>query len=45
MPEETPPAVAAFLEAQEQFADYPVPASVSYAYPELPFDYVAPWPA
>ena len=41
-PEEVPPAVAAFLEAQEPFAEYGVPANVSYAYPELPFEYVSP---
>ena len=34
--------MAAFLEAQEPFAEYGVPANVSYAYPELPFEYVSP---
>ena len=41
-PEPVPEAVTAFLEQQAAFADYPVPATVSYAYPELPFEYVSP---
>ena len=41
-PTETPAAVAAFLESQAEFADYALPASVTYEMPELPFDYVSP---
>ena len=41
-PEPVPEAVTAFLEAQAEFADYDVPANVSYGYPDLPFDYVSP---
>ena len=40
--EPVPDAVAAFLEQQAAFADYSVPANVSYGYPTLPFDYVSP---
>lgn len=39
---EIPAAVAAFLESQEAFSSYQVPDNVSYAYPELPFDYISP---
>lgn len=41
-PSETPAAVAAFLEAQAEFADYAVPANVSYEMPRLPFEYASP---
>lgn len=41
-PEPVPEAVSAFLAAQAQFADYDIPANVSYGYPDLPFDYVSP---
>ena len=36
------PAVAAFLESQASYAEYAVPANVSYECPELPFEYVSP---
>lgn len=35
-------AVAAFYEAQSAYADYEVPANVSYEVPELPFDFASP---
>ena len=41
-PAPAPEAVNAFLKQQEQFSAYAVPANVSYAYPELPFDYLSP---
>lgn len=41
-PSETPAAVAAFLEAQAEFADYGLPANVSYEMPRLPFEYASP---
>lgn len=48
-PEPTPepepaqhPAVAAFLQAQEPYADYAVPEKVTYERPELPFEYTSP---
>ncbi len=41
-PEPVPEAVAAFLKAQEPYAGLELPSNVSYAYPELPFDYVSP---
>ena len=34
--------MAAFLEAQAEFADYAVPANVSYEMPRLPFEYASP---
>ena len=36
------PAVAAFLESQASYAEYAVPANVSYECPALPFEYVSP---
>ena len=36
------PAVAAFLESQAPYAEYSVPANVSYECPVLPFEYVSP---
>ncbi len=36
------PAVAAFLKSQAEYSDYPVPETVSYERPELPFDYASP---
>lgn len=36
------PAVAAFLESQASYAEYAVPANVSYECPVLPFEYVSP---
>ena len=36
------PAVAAFLESQAAYAEYAVPANVSYECPVLPFEYVSP---
>lgn len=36
------PAVAAFLESQASYAEYAVPANVSYECPALPFEYVNP---
>lgn len=36
------PAVAAFLESQVPYAEYAVPANVSYECPALPFEYVSP---
>ena len=36
------PAVAAFLESQAAYAEYAVPANVSYECPALPFEYVSP---
>ncbi len=41
-PSETPAAVAAFLEAQAEFADYGLPVNVSYEMPRLPFEYASP---
>ena len=41
-PSETPAAVAAFLEAQAEFADYELPVNVSYEMPRLPFEYASP---
>lgn len=41
-PSETPASVAAFLESQAEFADYAVPANVSYEMPRLPFEYASP---
>ena len=35
-------AVAAFLEAQAPYADYAIPANVSYSVPVLPFSYQSP---
>lgn len=47
MPTPTPeptqnPAVTAFLESQEAYSAYAVPADVSYERPELPFEYINP---
>lgn len=41
-PTPVPAAVTAFLESQKEFADYAVPADVSYEYPPLPFEYSSP---
>ena len=37
-----PVAVAAFLESQEAFTEYPLPEQVDYGYTELPFSYSIP---
>jgi murein DD-endopeptidase MepM/ murein hydrolase activator NlpD len=42
VPERVRQAVDAFLEAQSDFADYDLPATVSYDYLEIPFEYAAP---
>ncbi len=39
---EIPEAVAAFLETQQEYAAYEVPANVSYEMPVLPFGYTSP---
>ena len=41
-PDETPAAVAAFLERQAAFRAYELPENVDYAYTALPFDYALP---
>ena len=41
-PSETPASVSAFLESQAEFADYAVPANVSYDMPQLPFEFTSP---
>lgn len=42
VPERVRQAVSAFLETQAEFSDYELPATVSYDYLEIPFEYSAP---
>ena len=43
--ETVPEVVAAFLETQTEYADYEVPANVSYNIPDLPFAHASPVPS